>query len=208
MHDIKLLWHSRFYYLRTIATTTIFLALIAFIQQTKIELSLVWLLWCWNLLNSGARFWEDEQRDNAWLHWLDNCTAINIINQKFIIHVIFNAVIWLITWMFWLLFIDYNQNMLWLALLIMATTPIIMGVAVLISSLSASIISNSNLLSFITLPLLVPIMVYGSGACVKLELGQDPSHIIAGMSALAMCVGMAIPRLVLLLIREVIKLEL
>ncbi len=194
-NHLKLIWRARFSYWQEIASLSIFLIVLAFISQ-DLKPNIIWLLWCWALINSGSNFWRDDFQDHCCIQWILKPYAYSIICQKWAMFLLFNSIVWLLAWCFWLLSTNVSDY-LWLLTSILATMPIVLGLAVFMSSLSSNFVKNTSLLNLIILPLLAPFLIYGSAVFWHLEQHQDPSHIVAGLVAISILFIIFTPRLVL-----------
>lgn len=198
----KVIWRKIYAYAQDALTATLFLSVVSFISQDKLSVNFIWLLWCWLLINSGQHFWHSDVQNRCIDYWITHKKAIQIINNKWLSNILFSCIFWLITWFIWWIIFDLKISLSFLVITTLITIPTILGASVLISSLSIELITNSNLLSFVTLPLLIPVLIYGSSIFVHLARNEDPSHIIAGLIAIALVSIFYVPKLSFKIIKQ------
>lgn len=198
-HYLKIFWRTRYNLLQSFASISIFLLVLGFIQ-TNLTASIVWLFWCWHLIGLGSDFWRDEFEDYACLQWLFKPYAQSIIDQKWYSYILCNTLAWLSIWHIWLVITGIN-GYLWLIMLILATIPIMLGFGAFMAAISANFIGNTCLLNLTVLPIVAPVLIYGSGIFWQISASLDPSHIIAGVVSLAILMLRFLPKLFLRALR-------
>ena len=201
-----LLWRSRQQLWQDIASITVFLLVLGFINK-DLDANIIWLLWSWGLIYSGSKFWHDDLLDNAVLQWLFKPFALTVITKKWYSYLGFNIIIWFLAWNFWLLSIGFS-NYFWIIATCTCTLPIILGLSAFMAGLSNSYSKNTSLINLTILPLLAPLLIYGSGVFYDLHQGFDPSHVVSGLLAIAIIFISAMPRLLLAVLRMSISSEL
>ena len=201
-----LLWRSRQQLWEDIASISVFLLVLGFIKK-DLNPNIIWLLWSWSLIYTGSKFWHDDFLDNAVLQWLFKPFALKVITKKWYSFLGFNILIWFFAWNFWLLSVGFIHYF-WIIATYICTLPIILGLAAFMAGLSSSYSKNTSLINLTILPLLAPLLIYGSGIFYDLYQGLDPSHIVSGFLAIAIIFTTAMPRLLLVVLRMSISSEL
>lgn len=201
---LKLIWRDRLLYWQEIILCSAFLTVIAFVNNKVYSPSLIWLIWCWILIDISGKFWQPEIEDGCIESWITEKNAKQIITKKWQVFLGFNCIIWVIVWHFWLLTTITKIPMLWFILVIIATITVISGLSIFVISMSFSLM-RGNLLKLIVIPLLIPFLIYGSGFFWHIAHSEDPSHITAGLVALAIMVFFSLPSILEIIIINGIK---
>lgn len=194
---LKILWRRLSNYSQDAAIYSIIFSSIAFIKPELIDGNLLWVLWCGLLVSGGKSFWQSDISSGCHHYWINKSYANKIIHDKWYGNLLFAEIFWLCVWAAWYIIFDIKMPALVIFLIISGSIPIVLGFSIIVASLSIEVMSSNNLLSFICMPLLAPVFIYGSGVFSHVANHENPYHILSGIAALAVVITAIVPTTVL-----------
>ena len=159
------------------------------------KMHLIWLLWLCSIVHTAPGLWANE-REATFQQWVFYPKARQIMVIKWVLYCLAHMLAWIVL-SSWLAFL--NDWPTWVLTTLMKTIvviPVFTALIILLSALTQTLRENTNLLSFMLLPLAAPLIILG------LTLMSNPAqktHIAQATSILIILNLLLVPAIMMLL---------
>ncbi|KTD51772.1 heme exporter protein CcmB [Legionella quinlivanii] len=149
---------------------------------------LIWTAMLLSLLLASERIFQQDYEDGIIEQWLISGFSLNlIIVAKLCVHWLFSIIPMLIFCPLLAFLFNFSfQEAALLAASLILGTPAILALCVLAAAFSTRLQQKGIFMALILLPLVIPVMIFGSGACLAALEGSSASAYLAILAALSL----------------------
>ncbi|KTC67960.1 heme exporter protein CcmB [Legionella birminghamensis] len=164
---------------------------------------LIWTAMLLSLLLASERIFQQDYEDGLIEQWLISGFSLNlIISAKMLVHWLFSIIPMLIFCpLLAFLFSFSYQEMCLLAVSLILGTPAILALCVLAAAFSTRLQQKGIFMALVLLPLVVPVMIFGSGASLAVLEGTSAPAYLAILAAISLLAISFLPFAISVVIR-------